>query len=175
MNEQVSDCAEAVFVIVDKYGKVLLQMSCFTNFVRGFNEDKWWHLYSKSKTNISLLRLLYTVRYMRMASKNGGYIGRGTVFHGKPHFPHGLHGVHISRYAEIGKDVTIFQGVTIGQTGKGAPKIGDGVLVGANATVLGPISIGEYAKVGGGAVVVENIPSYATVVSQKAKIIVRNK
>ncbi len=150
-------------------------MSYFSNFVRGFNEEKWWRLYTKSKTNNSLLGLLYTVKYMRMASKNGGYIGRETVFHGKPHFPHGLHGVHISRYAEIGKDATIFQGVTIGQTGKGAPKIEDGVLIGANATVLGPIQIGEYAKVGGGAVVTENIPPNATVVSQRARIILKNR
>ena len=150
-------------------------MGCFSNFVRGFNEDKWWRLYSKSKTKNPLFSLLYTARYMRMASKNGGYIGRDTVFHGKPHFPHGLHGIHISRCAEIGKDVTIYQCVTIGQTGKGAPKIEDGVLIGANAVVLGPIQIGEYAKVGGGAVVTDNIPPYATVVSQKARIILKNR
>ena len=59
--------------------------------------------------------------YMRMASKQGGYIGRETVFKGKPHFPHELHGVHISRGVTIGTNAIIYQNVTIGATG-GEPR-----------------------------------------------------
>lgn len=119
----------------------------------------------------ALKRNLFTLLYMRMASKQGGYIGRETVFLGKPHFPHGLHGVHISRLAEIGKNVTIYQGVTIGQSETGAPKIGDHVMIGANATIIGGIQIGDHARIGAGAVIAQDIPANCTAVSQKVRII----
>jgi len=110
---------------------------------------------------------------MRMASKQNGYIGRETLFKGKPHFPHGLHGIHITRMATIGKNATIFQKVTIGQEKGGGPQIGDNFFCGANAVILGPVTIGDNVKIGAGAVVVEDVPSNATVVCQRARIIER--
>ena len=107
-----------------------------------------------------------------MASKQCGYVGRETMFSGKPHFPHGLHGVHISRFAQLGANVEIFQGVTIGQNKYGAPTIGNNVMIGANATVVGAITIGDFAKIGAGAVVVEDVPAGATVVCNKSRIII---
>lgn len=146
-------------------------MSVLSNYVRGFNEDRFWKYYEKSKRGNKISRVFYTALYMRMASKQGGYVGKETIFHGKPHFPHGLHGVHISRMAEVGMGVTIFQGVTIGQAKGGAPTIGNNVMCGANATIIGPIIVGDHANIGG-AVVAENIPCNATVVSPKARIII---
>jgi len=150
-------------------------MSFFTNMIRGFNEDRWWKYYKKATEGCGLTKLVYTALYMKIASRQGGYVGRETVFHGKPHFPHGLHGVHISRLAEIGENVTIYQGVTIGQADKGAPIIGDNVLCGANSTIIGAIKIGDFVKIGGGTVVAESIPPKATVVSQKVRIILKGE
>jgi serine O-acetyltransferase len=77
--------------------------------------------------------------------------------------------------AEIGENATIYQGVTIGAANNGAPKIGCGVMIGANATVIGAIEVGDYVRVGGGTTVVKDVPSYATVVSQSARIIMRDE
>jgi len=146
-------------------------MSLLTNYIRNFNENKFWKRYEKSRKGNKLSKLFYSVLYMRMASKQGGYIGRETTFKGKPHFPHGLHGVHISRIASIGKECTIFQCVTIGQNGKGAPQIGDNCTIGANAVLIGNIKIGDNVSIGAGAIVVNDIPSNSVAISPKATVI----
>ena len=148
-------------------------MSIFTSLVRGFNEDRFWKYYKRSRSGCRLKRLAYSVLYMRMATKQSGYVGRGTVFEGKPHFPPGLHGVHISRLAHIGNNVTIFQNVTIGRGDSDAATItiGDNVMIGANAVVIAPVYIGANVKIGAGAIVLGDIPSNSTVVSEKARII----
>ncbi|MDN6626091.1 MAG: serine O-acetyltransferase, partial [Pisciglobus halotolerans] len=80
---------------------------------------------------------------------------------------HGM-GVVIGETAEIGDDVTIYHGVTLGGTGKKRgkrhPTIGNHVLISAHVQVLGPIVIGDYAKIGAGAVVLNSVPAYATAV-----------
>ena len=77
-------------------------------------------------------------------------------------------GVVIGETAEIGDRVTLYQGVTLGgtglETGKRHPTVGDDVTVGAGAKLLGPISVGDGAKVGANTVVVEDVPPGATVV-----------
>ena len=77
-------------------------------------------------------------------------------------------GVVIGETAEIGDRVTLYQGVTLGGTGlepgKRHPTVGDDVTVGAGAKLLGPISVGDGAKVGANTVVVEDVPPGATVV-----------
>lgn len=84
---------------------------------------------------------------------------------------HGM-GVVIGATAEVGDDVLIYHGVTLGSrrptTGKRHPTVGDDVLLGANATVLGPVEIGDDCRVGAGAVVVESQPPGATVVGDPA-------
>lgn len=107
---------------------------------------------------------------MRMASKNGGYIGRTTVLKGKLDLPHGFNGIHISRYSTIGANCTIYQNVTIGRGNNGAPIIGDNCLLGANSVIIGNIKVGNNVKIGAGAIVVENIPDGVTIVGQKAII-----
>ena len=87
---------------------------------------------------------------------------------------HGM-GVVIGETAEIGDDSTLYHGVTLGGTswnkGKRHPTLGKGVVVGAGAKILGPITIGDGAKIGSNAVVVKDVPSGATAVGIPARIL----
>lgn len=84
-------------------------------------------------------------------------------------------GVVIGETAEIGDDVTLYHGVTLGgislSPGKRHPTLADGVLVGAGAKILGPITIGTGARIGANSVVVENVPADATVVGIPGRIV----
>lgn len=101
----------------------------------------------------------------------GTHLGYGAQFSGIPNFPHGLYGIVVSHNAVIGSNCTIYHQVTIGEGNGGAPIIGDNVLIGAGAKVIGQIKIGNNVKIGAGCVVTDNVPDNATVVSQKARII----
>lgn len=87
---------------------------------------------------------------------------------------HGM-GVVIGETAEIGDDVTMYQGVTLGGTGKERgkrhPTVGNHVLIASGAKVLGNITIGDDANIGGGAVVLRSVPAGATVVGVPARVI----
>lgn len=87
---------------------------------------------------------------------------------------HGM-GVVIGETAEIGDDVTLYHGVTLGGTswkeGKRHPTLGNGVVVGAGAKILGPIHIGSGAKIGSNAVVVKDVPDGATAAGIPARIL----
>jgi len=98
----------------------------------------------------------------------GAKIGRRLVI------DHGM-GIVIGETAEIGDDVLIYQGVTLGGTGKHQgkrhPTIGNNVLIGAGAKVLGPFTVGDNARVAAGAVVLEAIPPGSTAVGVPARVI----
>src|SRR3989339_429284 len=87
---------------------------------------------------------------------------------------HGF-GVVIGETAIIGDDVTIYQGVTLGGTGhekgKRHPTIGNNVVIGAEAIILGNITIGDNSRVGAGAVVTKPVPSHSTVVGNPSRIV----
>lgn len=89
---------------------------------------------------------------------------------------HGM-GVVIGETALVGDNVTLYQGVTLGGTswnkGKRHPTLGDGVIVGAGAKILGPFSVGAGAKIGSNAVVTKEVPPGATVVGIPGKIVQR--
>ncbi len=95
-------------------------------------------------------------------------VGRGVfVDHGT--------GLVVGETATIGNDVSILQGVTLGGTGKERgdrhPKVGDGVLLGAGAKVLGRVAVGRCAKVGAGSVVLRDVPPCATVAGIPARVV----
>lgn len=77
-------------------------------------------------------------------------------------------GVVVSWKSVIGADVTIMQGVTIGERRRQAPVIEDRVFIGANACIIGGITIGHDSAVGAGAVVVDDVPPFSTVVGPRA-------
>nr|WP_298381541.1 serine O-acetyltransferase [Ferrimicrobium sp.] len=87
-------------------------------------------------------------------------------------------GVVIGETAEIGADVTLYHGVTLGgrslERGKRHPTLGDRVIVGAGAKILGPVVIGEGSSVGANAVVLESMPSYSIIVGVPAKVVRRD-
>lgn len=87
---------------------------------------------------------------------------------------HGM-GVVVGETTEIGDNVTLFQGVTLGGTGKQRgkrhPTIGNHVVVGAGAKVLGPITIGDYVKIGANSVVLQDVPNHSTVVGIPGRIV----
>ena len=100
----------------------------------------------------------------------GATIGKGLVI------DHGT-GVVIGETAEIGDNCTIYQGVTLGGTGKDVgkrhPTLGNNVMVGAGAKVLGPFSIGDNVKIAANAVVLKEIPDESTAVGIPAKVVRR--
>jgi serine O-acetyltransferase len=87
---------------------------------------------------------------------------------------HGM-GVVIGETAEVGDDVTLYQGVSLAGTslekGKRHPTLEDWVLVGAGAAVLGPIVIGRHSRIGAGSVVVNSVPAHSTVVGIPGKVV----
>ena len=101
----------------------------------------------------------------------GARIGRGFFI------DHGM-GVVIGETTEIGDNVTLYQGVTLGGTGKEKgkrhPTIGNNVIVAAGAKVLGSITIGDNVKVGAGAVVIKPVPPNSTVVGVPGRVVVQD-
>ncbi|GAB2695647.1 serine O-acetyltransferase EpsC [Paenibacillus thermoaerophilus] len=90
---------------------------------------------------------------------------------------HGM-GVVIGETCEIGDDVVLYQGVTLGGTGKESgkrhPTIGNNVVISSGAKVLGSFTIGDHSKIGANAVVLSEVPPYSTVVGLKARVVKQN-
>lgn len=101
----------------------------------------------------------------------GAKIGQGLFI------DHGM-GVVIGETAEVGDNVTIYQGATLGGTGKEKgkrhPTVGDNVVISAGAKVLGGFTVGDNAKIGAGAVVVRPVPANTTVVGVPGRVVVYN-
>mgnify|MGYP000872690555 CR=1 FL=1 len=99
----------------------------------------------------------------------GATIGEGLFI------DHGT-GIVIGETAELGRNVTLYQGVTLGGTGKEKgkrhPTIGNNVVVASGAKVLGSFTVGDHAKIGAGSVVLKSVPPYATVVGIPGRIVV---
>lgn len=120
--------------------------------------------------------LKWLARLVSMASRlfTGIEIHPGATIGRRFFIDHGM-GVVIGETAEIGDDVTLYHGVTLGGTtwnkGKRHPTLKNGVVVGAGAKILGPIVIGEMARVGSNAVVTRDVPDGATAVGIPGRII----
>lgn len=101
----------------------------------------------------------------------GAVIGKGLFI------DHGM-GVVIGETAEVGDNCTIYHGVTLGGTGKDTgkrhPTVGNNVLIGAGAKILGPFKIGDNSMIGAGSVVMEEVEPNSTVTGSKARTVKRN-
>ncbi len=110
----------------------------------------------------------------RAARKTGIEIHPGATIGRRFVIDHGM-GIVIGETAEIGDDVLIYQGVTLGGTGKDVgkrhPTVGNNVMISAGAKVLGPIKVGDGARIAAGAVVLKDVPEDSTVVGVPAKVV----
>lgn len=113
----------------------------------------------------------------RAAKKTGIEIHPGATIGHRLVIDHG-HGVVIGETAEIGDDVLIYQGVTLGGTGKDVgkrhPTIGNNVMICSGAKVLGPFKVGDNSRIAAGAVVLEEVPPNCTVVGVPARVVRQN-
>jgi len=146
------------------------------DYSRGNDLSRFWRLYrwQKKRKNGAAHDVL-TFFMSRCAHRHGGYIGPDALIKGVPSLPHGLHGIFISRYAQVGENCRIYQNVTIGEVDRQAPVIGDNCLIGAGAVIIGGIRIGNDVKIGAGAVVCEDVPDGRTVVSLPCRMIGKQK
>ena len=135
----------------------------------------WWHRLSHKLWRANwkwLARFLSTIaRWLTGVEIHpGAKIGRRFFI------DHGM-GVVIGETAEIGDDVTLYHGVTLGGTswnpGKRHPTLANGVVIGAGAKVLGPLLVGENARIGSNAVVVKDVPAGATVIGIPGRIVAK--
>ena len=119
---------------------------------------------------------LFTILIKPLTFIYGCFIPFSAKIGERVEFRHAMFGIFLSCLAEIGDDVIIFHQVTVGSnndshTNPGAPKIGNKVLIGCGAKIIGKITIGDLVKIGANAVVVENVPANSTVVSERSRII----
>ena len=122
------------------------------------------------------MKLRWLARFVSHVSRflTGIEIHPGAKVGRRVFIDHGM-GVVIGETAELGDDCTLYHGVTLGGTswnkGKRHPTLGQGVVIGAGAKVLGPILVGEGAKIGSNAVLVKDVPAGATALGIPARVI----
>lgn len=123
------------------------------------------------------MRFIARVISQRSARRTNIEIHPGATIGRRFFIDHGT-GVVIGETAEIGDDVTIYQGVTLGGTGKDVgkrhPTVGNHVMIGAGAKVLGPFKIGDNSKIAAGSVVLNEIPENCTAVGSPARVVKLN-
>lgn len=138
----------------------------------------WAHRINHRLWRINGFKLLARVSSQFSRSLTGVEIHPGATLGRRIFIDHGM-GVVIGETAVVGNDVTLFHGVTLGGRsmthGKRHPTIGNGVVIGAGAKVLGPIWVGDDAQIGANAVVVKDVPGGAVAVGVPASVRVRPK
>ncbi len=138
---------------------------------RAIRMHRWAHRFYK-------LKMYFVARWISQsaARRTGIEIHPGATIGRRLVIDHG-HGVVIGETAEIGDDVLIYQGVTLGGTGKDTgkrhPTIGNNVMISSGAKVLGPFRVGDNSRIAAGAVVLEEVPPDSTVVGVPARVVKR--
>ncbi|NLL55660.1 MAG: serine O-acetyltransferase [Clostridiales bacterium] len=145
--------------------EVILTYSGFRVLVK-YRIAHW--LYKRKRTFLARLIMARAKKHTGIEIHPAAVIGHGIfIDHGS--------GIVIGETTEIGNNVTIYQGVTLGGTGKDVgkrhPTIEDDVMVSAGAKVLGPVVIGKGSKIGAGSVVLKDVPPYCTVVGVPGRVV----
>ena len=137
-------------------------------------------LFYRLTNRLWLLKLKWLARFISMLARwiTGVEIHPGAVIGRRFFIDHGM-GVVIGETAEIGDDCTLYHGVTLGGTtwnkGKRHPTLGNNVVIGAGAKILGPIILGDDVRVGSNSVVVKSVDNAQTVVGVPARVLKDSK
>ena len=122
-----------------------------TDYSKGDDLRFFWALFRRrEKTKSKLLKDIFSFLCSHSAHRHGGYIGRGARIAGIPFLPHGLHGIYLSRYADVGSNCRIYQNVTVGEVRHKAPQIGDNCFIGARSEVVEGVVVGHHSVIGMG-------------------------
>ncbi len=136
--------------------------------IRMYRRAHWFYLHD--------MKFIARFISQRAVRKTGIEIHPGATIGRRLVIDHGT-GIVIGETAEIGDDVLIYQGVTLGGTGKDTgkrhPTVGNNVMISSGAKVLGPFKVGDNARIAAGAVVLEEVPPDCTVVGVPARIVRR--
>jgi serine O-acetyltransferase len=163
-------------VNINPNGKIIKVIRCW---VQNYNHETYWKkravVVDLNSKKSKLIKLIYLFQLKRVDAFHnasmGTDLGAGAKFKTPPKLYHGLNGIIISHYAEIGENCVINQQVTIAEDGnKGAAKIGDNVFIGAGAKIIGKVRIGNNVKIGANAVVVNDLPDNCLAVGVPAVV-----
>lgn len=148
--------------------------------IQHYDHEKYWKMRQEvvnpNSKKSKLVRLYYLYKIKKSDAFNnasmGTDLGAGAQFAEPPKLPHHLNGIIISHYAKIGKNCTILQQVTISQgENETSATIGDNVMIGAGAKIIGNVKIGDNVKIGANAVVTKDIPSNSVAVGVPATVV----
>ena len=152
-------------IFIREHPFLLLQICYDRNF---------WRLRESCIRKPSHRKELLYFSFLRMY---GSWIGLGATFDSVPVFPHAFYGIFISNQAHIGKNVVIFQQVTIGSNSaigsknQGSPTIGDDVYIGCGAKIIGSCVIGKNCRIGANSIVTKDVPANSVCVNRGLDII----
>ena len=154
----------------------------FYAYLFGYNEKKYWKrrqiLVDKQIKKSFLKKIRYLIYCKRTEARNASSLGTavnaGAIFASQPNLPHGIAGIFISHTAQIGKNCTILQNVTIGSSKGKAPVIGDNCIIGAGAVIIGGITIGNNCCIGANCTLAKDVPDNTTVVSATPRYITKD-
>lgn len=160
-------------------------VSVILSILQHYNHKKYWKRreactsFNRNRGGITLIINCLKLLYIKWCdafnnASTGADLGHGAKFATPPRLPHGLNGIIINPYSEIGSNCIIYHQVTLSDDGKfykNAPVIGDNVTICPGAKLIGKIRIGNNVLIGANAVVVEDVPDNAIVLAPKARII----
>lgn len=147
--------------------------------VQHYNPNKYWSrreiVVNPNNKTPKLIKLIYLFYIKKCDAFNNASMGtdlnQGAIFKSRPICPHGLNGIIIHMKSVIGENATIYHQVTIASSKGGTPIIGDNVVIGTGAKIIGGVHIGNNVKIGANAVVVKDIPDNCTVVGVPGVIV----
>ena len=146
-------------------------------FLTAYALIRYWSIWGLKEHLMRRPSKLLRLTYGHFSLQRGSFVGLTSEIAGVPCFPHRIQGIFISNTAKLGKDVVIFQQVTIGSNNlpdtkkPGSPTIGNNVYIGVGAKVIGGITIGDNCRIGANAVVYEDMPPNSVAVCAATRII----